>query len=483
MSNWLATDIPGRGPGWVHTTDLVARLTHWSIGVGWLQDAADADFRRRMAGAAQHHLEHLDTRLDPLTEGDMRRPLQLCGLIIGGLSWPGLVNADARWSDALAALPNAVEAQLYADGVDKIRTPDRLLDLLVHLFATRAVCVHNQVGFPRTLDGAIARATTYLNALADTDGALPDLGASYPFRLLDLDGATNTTSLSQAAQSLGLIAPEEGPASNTLFAASFGQAIASDGGNALVQPTTEKTSNIQKRAPLKSEWSLRAFREGRIFIAQAEVKKQLSRLIVDAGIAPLGGPHAPTPMHMLWWIGETRVLADPGVLNDTTAAPNQALELSGAHNTLQVNGQAPIAGDPDPQIRHARVDGRVMRITAERESRDGLWSHRRDINARQARLTITDIIKADGSIAVELNWQLGPGWEWERTDKGLQATNEGLKLLVKLDARLDWSVREGEHNPNAGWVSTNGTAVAAPALFGHGTIDSDEPIKTIFEIR
>ena len=262
----------------------------------------------------------------------------------------------------------------------------------------------------------------------------------------------------------------------------FGEQLKRNDGSALDQPTTEKTSNIQKRAPLKSEWSLRAFRDGRIFIGRAEVKKQRSRLIVDAGIAPQIGPHAPTPMHILWWIGETRVLADPGVLLDATAA-SQTLTSSSAHNTLQVNGQVPIAGDPDPQIHHARVDGRVMRITAERESRDGLWSHRRDVSARQARLTITDKIDADGSVAVELNWQLGPGWEWERNEKGLQATNDGLKLLVKLDERLDWSVREGEHDPEAGWVSTNGTVLAAPTLFGHGVIDSDEPIKTIFEIR
>ncbi len=482
LSNWLATDVPGRGGAWVHTTDLVARLIHWSVGIGWLEDAANPDFRRQVAGSVAQHLHHLETRLAPNTVGDPRRPLQLCGLLVGGLSWPGLPDANKRWSEALAALPDAVEAQLFADGVDRQRSPKRLLDLLVHLFATRTVCTQNQVGFPRTLDGALARATTYLNALADENGVLPELAAGYPFELINIDGKLNTAGISQAAEALGLTALTEEDEPSSLFAQMVGPKTSTDGSNALQQPDTEKTTNIQKRAPLRSEWSLRAFRDGGMFVGRAEVKKQLSRLIVDAGIAPNAAPHEPTPMHIIWWIGDKRVLAEPGILaGDTNEGPT--VDLASAHSTLEVNGQSPIAGDPAPVIQHARVDGRVMRITAERDSRDGLWSHRRDVLGRQARLTINDKITADGAVQVKINWQLGPGWEWERNDKGFLALNDKLKLIIKVDDRLEWSIREGDQNPSTGWIVSEGQAIAAPALQGTGTIDSDTPIKTQFEIR
>jgi hypothetical protein len=117
LDAWLAVDSPGRGVGWVHTTDLTARLCHWAASLpsfgpalGW------RGLHARLAGSARWHLDHLELRLCSPTPGDPRRSLQLIGIAVGALCFPALPEASSRLGRALSALPGALEALLEPDG-------------------------------------------------------------------------------------------------------------------------------------------------------------------------------------------------------------------------------------------------------------------------------------------------------------------------------------------------------------------------------
>lgn len=124
INSFLDQDVPGLGEPWVHTTDIAARIIHWSAAVDWLDSEADPAFLRKIAGSVLIHEKHLQTRLYPSLL-DPRRIHQLAGIITARLTWPALYN-KVELSYRANMLFEAIKACFNNDGSLKIKAGEEL---------------------------------------------------------------------------------------------------------------------------------------------------------------------------------------------------------------------------------------------------------------------------------------------------------------------------------------------------------------------
>lgn len=474
MDGWLRHDLPGQGLAWAHPTDLTARLIHWHAALAWGGVAVPATIREGLAGSAWWHLQHLQTRLPEGEAAGLRRIVHYAGMIVGGFTFTDLPGARAAWSEGLAGLRWHLPVEVHGDGSPREPTPGFFAEALWATMVARAVARAAGAPFPLDADGALARGARYLERLAGELGTLPPIGEAPLGDLLAAD-APLAWSLWNLALAWNLV--EGPPAPNA----------AND--PRLAWLGAHPPEGLPEAAG--KTWSMWAFRESGDVVAHMRIKNRPSRVVAQLGSVPAGPRVHPAPMQVLWDVGGTTVLADPG-----SAAGAGALEAwlrgSASHNGLSLDGKELIAPVP-ATLELARVDGKKARMEAWHRGWQRLAAplvHRRELLLNQARLIATDRLapagRRTGRHAVRLHWQLGPGWTVEQDGPNWIARQGDLTVAIQLPQGLSWSVVTGREPPDpCGWVRVDPLQppVPAPCLVGEGGIDEEAAFVSSFEVR
>jgi len=462
LETWLGADRPGRGPGWVHTTDLVARLYHWSFALALAGARAETPLRRSLAGSVAVHLDHLDARLCALAPGDPRRSLQLMGLAVGSLAWPALPGSSARTSCALSALPAALQALLDDDGAPRGGGLSLLPELLTHGLLLSALGQANRAPLPLAAVARLRSAAYLLGVVLGPDGRLPGFSDGLPEPLMPLSDGPAAAAVHNAALSFGW---SEG--AERAHAGALARSLA---GQAAVTP-----SSVPARGEARS---LRAFRASGVVLGLSTVNRRPSRLLFQlrAGTGvPRDGP-AVCGLH--WSVGETAILAVP---HPARLAPGLAGNV--AH---LVPAEPPLHAE----LLRCRLTERALNVQA-RAWGGGGGMHHRDVELRGPRLTIEDRFDPPGggllaslrAPRVRVGWQLGPAWRLEADGMELVGHAGGQQLRIELDPSLIWTQVRGGRSPSGGWVAgPRGEPSAALLLWGEGPLLNGAAIRCSFSL-
>jgi hypothetical protein len=472
MDSWIREDIPGSGLAWAHASDLAARLVHWHAGLAWLGDRAPGWLRAALAGSAAWHLEHLRDRL-PTGDAVARRVAHHAGRVVGGFTFPAAPDARAARSEGLAGLRFDLPRLMHGDGAPVDDALLALAEPLWYAAIARAVARANGAAFPGDADAAFARGARCLERLAGELGSIPPCGDA-PLGDLLATPDPIAWSLWNLARSWGL---GDGPAApkareDTRLAW-------------LGVPPPEGAADASGKT-----WSMWVFRESGLAVAHMRIKDRPSRVVAEMGSPARPSVHTQVaPLNLLWDVGATSVLADPGPTG-TAGRLATWLRSPGAHNALLLDGHS--LGEAVPaELGVARVDGKKARI----EGRHTGWhrlrvplTHARDVLLNQARVIVTDRLVPTrarvGRHAVRLVWQLGPGWEITPDGAGYVGRKDGLNLVIQLPGGLSWSLHTGVDGPEpCGWIVGEEGVVPAPCLVGDGGVDGPAEFVSSFEIR
>lgn len=480
LERWLRQDLPGHGIAWAHPSDLAARLVHVAAGVGFLGGALPDALREALAGSAAWHLDHLALRMPQREDEGLRRVIHHAGRVVGGFLFPDLPQARAAWSEGLAGLKDELPALMFLDGAPRDVAPLALAESLWFAALARAVARANGAGFPGEADAALSRGARLLERLTGSIGALPPIGDRPVDTVLAAAGYPVGWSLWNLAVAFGI-----------------------DAGDGAPRPGDDPrlrwlglTPPAEPPAPAGKSWTMWVWREAGVVLSETKIKNKPSRVVGTFATTGRGSPLThPAPLSFTWDIGDVRVIADPGPsLDNPELAPFFASARS--HSVLTLDGKSP------PAISEGRLDlSRVDSKKARMEGHHDGWrkvgvpvTHVRKVLLNQARCVVTDRLSVepwkDGHIpmspknigrhAVQILWQLGPGWEVTQDNGQWTAKQGNLTMLLQLPENLSWTVVSGRGNPDpAGWVGRE----AAPCLVGSGGVEGDAEFVTSFEIR
>ncbi len=438
LERWLAEDRPGRGPGWVHTTDLTARLCHLLASLAWLGPAVSPDLRERIAGSASLHLAHLEDRLIAPACGDPRRFFQLVGLAVGGLGWPALPQASGRVGRASSALPGALEALLDDDGAPRDGSLGLLPELLAHGTLLAELGRANSHPLPRAVVARLRSAAQLLEAAFEPRGGVPGSHDRGVEPLLPLEPGRSAAAALAACAELGWISGS-------------------------VEPPDSRT--------------LRSFRACGLVIGVTPLRSGRSRLLFQLRVGSGLPGDAPSFGSVLWGVDQRDILAAP---HPARRAPG--LGANTAH--LYPAGPAERA-----ELLRARLTERELCVRA-RASGGGQGLHSRQAVLQGHRLMVDDVFEPPrgGLIPharpprVRVGWQLGPSWSPSWEGEELVAQSAGATLRVSLDPALTWSLVRGL-DTGGGWaVGACGEPVAATQLLGEGPLFERTAIRCSFSL-
>jgi hypothetical protein len=456
LQAWLEADRPGHGPGWVHTTDLTARLIHWLAALAWLGPRADPELRARLAGSAAAHLAQLESRLAPLRPGDPRRSLQLMGLVVGALGWPGLPGASGRAGLGLAALGPALDALLDADGAPRGGALPLLPELLCHGLVLRALCGANRAPLPHAVVVALRRAAALQAAVLAPGGPL-EASAGLVEPLLPLEPVPSAS------------------VHNACVAAGWVQATPTPGHRALTRALGMAVPGVAA-APWPRE--LRCFRAAGLVLAHSTIAGRASRLMVrlQASSGFPGG--AGSSLGVGWSVGDRAVLVAPH--------PQRFAPGLGGNVAHIVPAEPPHSA----RLIRTRLTDRAMVIRAESAGDEG-ERHARMVELRGHRLEVVDHFEPprQGLLAprraprLRVGWQLAAGWDPSWQDGALVGRSGDLTLRVELDRALTWSLVRGAPAPGGGWVEgPAGEPQPALLLLGEGPLPERRAIRCGFSL-
>jgi hypothetical protein len=470
LESWLRHDIPGHGIAWAHPSDLSARLVHWSAGLGFLGNEIPDELRAAMAGSVAWHLQHLDVRTPRRPEEGLRRVIHHAGRVIGGLTFPELEESRAAWSEGLTGLGEDLPALMHADGSARDVAPLALAESIWFAMLARAVARANGVGFPGPADAALSRGARFLERLTGSIGTLPGIGDRPVDTVLAVPGYPIGWSLWNLCVGFGIDAGEGAPKAKDDPRLAW-----------LGLPT-----GTEPPAAGGKNWAMWVWREGGTVLAEMKIKNKPSRVVATMGSTGRGSPLThPAPLSLLWEVGDIAVLGDPGPSLDH---PELAAWLgsAGAHNVLTLDNRQPPA-DTAAELDIGRVDGKKARIEGHHDG----WAkvgipvhHQRKILLNQARCVVTDRLTGTrgrmGRHAVQILWQMGPGWELTPDGTNYTAKQGNMTVVIQLPTNLSWTVVSGRANPDpAGWMGTK----AAPCLVGSGGVEGETEFVCSFEIR
>ncbi len=460
LSSWLEADRPGHGAGWVHTTDLVARLIHWLAALAWLGPHASADLRDRLAGSAALHVEHLERRLSSAAPGDPRRVLQLAGLAVGALGWPCLPRASERSGRALAQLGPALSWLLDADGAPRGGDLGLLPELLTHGLVVHAFGLANRAPLPSAGLGALRRALHLVSAVVGPgDGRVPGEHDQRPEPLLPLDASSRARSLWNAALGLGLVRGRPFAACGSLERAL-----------APAMPARSRDAQAEGSTP-----SVRSFRAAGLVLGSSTVVERPSRLLVRLQAASGVPGRSPAALTVSWFVGGTPILVSPHPERHPPGAPDNV-----AH-------EVPARPPRRAEMLGARVTDKELLIRA-RAVGSGFGDHERCVRLLGRRLEVCDRFSsrrfcATRGSGVLVAWQLGPDWLLGWRGGRLLGIAGDLRLRIELDPALTWTLLHGDDQPRGGWaVGRHGTPVAAPMLLGRGPLTGVDRICCQFTL-
>ncbi len=432
LEAWLRQDVPGRGPGWEHPSDLTVRIVHLAAGFSWLGEAAPTAVQAFATGSVGWHLAQLRARMPVGGADGHRRLAHLVGLFVGGLQFPAAPDARQAWSEAASALGPAMERIVNPDGSDPSGAPAFLEQSLWLMAIAMGVARANGAALPDGATAAWARGVAYLDRLAGDGGEVPRLGEAPFGAVLPTPGSPLPASLRNLAVGWGLDAAPPAPGPDAR-AAWFGVAAG------------------PPAAPAAKAWATWCFAGSGTAVAALQVRGEALRAIFATRAHDSGPLAHPAPLQLLLDLGGKPLLADPG-----PGRPDRA-----EHNGLV------LAGAPAGRARLdvARVDGKKVRFEGHvQHGRSGRWH--RDVLLNQQRARVTDRLEGIAG-TVHLRWQLGADWAIAGADRSWTLRRGVHSVAVELPKGLEWRLE----------------AEPAPAFVGTGQLAAGEEITSSFEVR
>lgn len=493
LTSWLDACPYPLGPNWSSPVEHGVRLVNWSLVWHLIGGASSPMFdgeagqrlRERWLRSIYQHMRFASDHYSRYSSANNHLVGEATGVFVAARTWPCWTSSRRLGTQAKAILEREALRQFSADGVNLEQATGYQKFCLQFLLAATLVARANGESFDAAFIARTDAALTFLAAMMDCRGRLPDIGDSDDSEVWRLSADADPPHGFQALLALGAALRER---------ADWGAKLANIG-----WPARSEVAWLVPQAPPAGDAAslpVRFDRGGYVLLGSHLHTSDEFRVTFDCG--PLGlnriaGHGHADALSILVSHGGEPLLIDAG-----TYCYNAAPELrhyfrgTAAHNTLQVDGldQSEYGGsflwlrdvncelvvEPHPHAVHAWHDG-YRRLS------DPVAHHRRVTLAENGLgFLVEDWIECSAPHEVVLHWHAAPGARVAPADKQahewvLHGTRRAL--VMSADRACACSVIEGANEPLQGWASQRFyERRAAPVLAMRATLAPKQVLRT-----
>lgn len=438
IDGFIAQNPPGQGIHWRSGLELGIRLISWAFIVELLRGSASLtpEFSGRLLTSAGAHLAHLGRYPSRYSSANNHQIGEEAGRAVGGLCFPEIPGAEAHAEEGVAALGEALVAQVLADGVDAEQAVG-YHGFVLELGLAVVACLRGlDRPVPTEISAPLTGIAGFMGVLASDGLTLPRIGDEDEGLGVDLGPAMDEPDrlrfrLRAARALLDVELPRQEPGLDepTIWLCGVGRA--------------RHAASALARTPGSA-----AFPHGGYAVLRAREGSGEIRAVMDAGpmgLAPMSAHGHADLLSVCMSVDGREVLIDPGTF---TYFGEQRWRDYGrstvAHSTITIDGsdQAEPAGrfmwrtQPGASLDEFTLDeGRVLAGGHHEAYAPVRHDRRSELVGRT--LTVTDELTGpEGEHDVELRWHLAPGavegsadggWSWDDGGAaGVRIEIEGL---------------------------------------------------------
>ena len=178
IDGFIAQSPPGQGIHWRSGLELGIRLISWAFIVELLRGSAalTPQFSGRLLTSAAAHLGHLGRYPSRYSSANNHQIGEEAGRVVGGLCFPEIPGAAEMAEEGVAALGDALGAQVLADGVDAEQAVG-YHGFVLELGLAVVACLRGlDRPVPAEISGPLAGIAGFMGVLASDGLTLPRIG-------------------------------------------------------------------------------------------------------------------------------------------------------------------------------------------------------------------------------------------------------------------------------------------------------------------
>ena len=437
IDGFIAQCPPGRGIHWRSGLELGIRLVSWAWIVELLRGspALTPEFSGRLLSSVAAHLDHLGRYPSRYSSANNHQVGEEAGRAVGGMCFPEVPGADGHAREGLAALGEALSAQVLPDGVNAEQAVG-YHGFVLELGLPVAACLR-ALGrpVPPAVAEPLAGIAGFMGTLASDALTLPRIGDEDEGLGVDLGPAMGEEDrlrfrLRAAVALLDAELPRQEPGLDepTLWLCGADRA--------------RRAAAAEARVPGSA-----AFPHGGYAVLRSRAGGREVRAVLDAGpmgLAPMSAHGHADLLSVCVAVDGREVLIDPGTFTYFGEERWRDYGRSTtAHSTVTVDGreQAEPAGrfmwrsQPAASLDEFTGEDGVVRARGRHDAYAPV-RHERAVTLEGRVLTVIDELTGpEGEHDVELRWHLAPGtaegsardgWTWDDGAGPVRLAVEGL---------------------------------------------------------
>ncbi len=459
LSEWLQQNPFMLGVNWSSSLELGIRLINWTICWHILGDDIKPELSKRWLDSVYQHCWFINRNLSRFSSANNHLIGEVAGLFVASVAMPRF-KASKNWGKkAYRILTRESRKQNYPDGVNREQAISYQQFVLDFLLISGLAGEANQVQFPTEYWHVIERMLTYLAALEDAEGNLPQIGDEDDGYVVDLlqkeigayRSLLNTGAVLFKRKELFKATDEDYKTSVLLNLGG----IHRDG----FRPKTD--SELRKALP-------DSFQDGGYYILGTDFYKSTEqKLIFDCGslgyLSLAAHGHADA-LSFNFSAGGSRIFIDPGTFAyHADQRWRNYFRSTAAHNTVRVDGldQSNMAGNfmwsskaEAKMIEHDPY--RMVKGTHDgykRLKKGVLHVRKVQFIQEQDIWEIEDVIIGEGRHYLELFFHLHPDCRIEEKGEMQEIHFDKGICRFETDKNLDLQIFRGSEEIPLGWYS------------------------------
>ena len=483
IDGWISQNPFGLGVHWCSSLEVSLRIIAWSF-VHSLVSLRDKDglfgklkHPEEFAVSIYQHAYFIANYLSRYSSANNHLIGELTGLWVVCKVFD-LGDEGGKWSSlAKTELIKESTKQVFKDGVSKEQASYYHLWVADYLLLVWLIGQHYGDSFDDAFRERITLMCQFLMDIKPSGGLVPQIGDSDDGHVVVFNPLNDSDPYEEFIKSVTSLSDSEhsSPDDRSDKAFWYKQILGEAPGD---------ISNLLK--PRKNHLSVSEYRHGGYTI----LRDDYAHVVFDSGT--LGYPSIAAHGHadalsFCMAVKGFWCLVDTGTYCYHTEQDwRNYFRGTSSHNTVVINGKnQSLIGGAFLWLKHSKVSAHDIHYDKDTAVEiggsvvgysNGDNAHQRKLtfNSQNKHMTIVDTVKGKAADNFEVMFHFHPQIKVKRVDKDVfQVWHEeiGNLLKMKLDARLDWRVANGELNPHLGWYSeTLGVKVPCNVIVGKASI-------------
>jgi len=478
------------GVNWASSIEAGVRLANFVWALSFLEDYRfSKDDLVNLNSFVWFHANHIQRYISKFSSSNNHLLAEGFGLFIAGLYFPHLKGAEKWFNKGKNILEKQVTRQILPDGGSFEYSTTYLSFVIDFFLLFKISCDINAIEYSRNIDERLKKSCEFIKSIMDKNGNIPNIGDQDSAVLVDF-GLSNENNFLSILNTGAVLYNRKDFAMDKADLKTW-----------ILTGIAPSPLQTDKQSQCMTGCLAQIHRHSGLAVIRDYVEEKEIFFIGNAmplGMAPLYAHGHLDALSFTLSVDGRQIFIDPGTyLYHSGEKWRTYFRSTAAHNTVRIDKKdySEQTGDfmfgkpyfitenslekkEDKVIWKASHDAYLKKSPFADIMREIIW------DKKKKEFIVTDFIKQDGKIFVELFFHCHPECRVEKINKKIVIKRNNIVIKLFSDLFLNCEISHGSYKPVSGWYSPGFNEISKTAAIRfYGDMVGDKNIITKISIK